>query len=728
MAFEGLDISISGDSAGAKGAIASVKSSLSGLERSANSAQDSVEELGDEATETSARVGTLGATAGASLLSLLGLSSAATGATSSLAALGASTGTVTVALVGLAAVAAPLVATVGALAAAGASLAAVFGGGIAAGVATRMEELKSAFADAREEIMALIEPVGELFGPVLVDAVEALPTLVENVLDAVGPLEQFRDTLVEFGELAMDIIPNVAGTMGDLAREALPVLEDLVERVGDGAPGAFEGMMDAAEAVADDLVDVAEAAGDLIPPLTETGVILIEALAPAVTTVIDVLADLLDGFNQVARSERVQSMLETMRDVFSALATTVREDVAPVVRDFAEEAMPAVRDAADTAREDFVPLIDEIASLADEVEKTAAVLIPILRSRMGPAVDAFGRLAVDVFELISTVVSNAIGIAIDTLEVLVALLRGDFGAALKNARDLSRTYLAAVRETFVKTKDVIVSAIDFVVKYVVGRFQTLYDILVGNSIIPNLVSRIKGVFNQLREWFATAWDLHPLSDTFEAVVDAIGAALGRLNFDPLANALDGFADSVQSLIGSLNTLSGVNIDVDVPSFSELLDEAEEVVAPPEDDDSGGGAGGQDPTPGPPTDGGSPSFPGGSDPGPADPGGGGGGVGGGPTGGGDDDTNQGIVGGGSGVGPVAGLATGGFIERGGLAMLHSGERVVPESQVTDRGEVDINSEELVTEQRRTRDAIRQLAEEMDITVELRDRGRYSEVRR
>ena len=108
--FDGLDISIGGDSAGAKGAIASVKSELSGLERSMNSAQDSAEELGDEATGTSARLGTLGATAGASLVSLLGLSSAAKGATGSLAALGVSTGGVTAALTGLAAVAAPLVA------------------------------------------------------------------------------------------------------------------------------------------------------------------------------------------------------------------------------------------------------------------------------------------------------------------------------------------------------------------------------------------------------------------------------------------------------------------------------------------------------------------------------------------------------------------------------------------------------------------------------------------
>jgi hypothetical protein len=41
-------------------------------------------------------------------------------------------------------------------------------------------------------------------------------------------------------------------------------------------------------------------------------------------------------------------------------------------------------------------------------------------------------------------------------------------------------------------------------------------------------------------------------------------------------------------------------------------------------------------------------------------------------------------------PITGLQTGGFIKQGGLAMLHAGERVVPASQVSDRGEVTVNS--------------------------------------
>lgn len=695
MAFDGLDISIGGDSAGAKGAIASVKSSLAGLERSANSAQDSVEELGDEASGTSGRLSFLGATAGASLLSLLGLSSAAKGATASLGALAASTGTVTIALVGLAAVAAPLVATVGALVAAGASLAAVFGGGIAAGVATHMEALKSAFVDARAEIMELIEPVGELFGPILVDAVEALPTLVESILDAVGPLEEFRDTLVDFGGMAMDIIPDVAGAMGDLAREALPVLEDLVESVGENAPDAFEGMMDVAEEVGDELLAVADATADLIPPLTETGVILIDALTPAVTAVVDGLGALLSGFNDIVRSDGVQRVLKTLRGVFDDLATSVQTHVMPVVRDFAERALPGLRDAADTAREDFVPLIDEVRSLAGEVQKTAAVVIPILKNRMGPAVDAFGTLAVDVFKLISSVVSNSFDIAINTLEVLMALLRGDFSGALRHGRDLARTVTDAIGENFGALKDVVVSALDFIKKYTIGRFQAIADILLGGDsggIVPGIKSGVESTFNSLREFFATAWDLHPLSDEFEAVVDAIGSAFGRLNFGSFESALDAVANGVRGLINSLNTLSGVNIDVDVPSFGDLMDEAKSIVDSPEDGSgsSGGGGGG--------------GF------GRED----GGAVDGDPNTGGDSDPAN------NDSGHVApGISTGGFIKSAGAAVLHSGERVLPSSQVSDRGEASFDPAS-VAAGFDSSDAVSELSSKLDrISAQLSD---------
>ncbi len=61
---------------------------------------------------------------------------------------------------------------------------------------------------------------------------------------------------------------------------------------------------------------------------------------------------------------------------------------------------------------------------------------------------------------------------------------------------------------------------------------------------------------------------------------------------------------------------------------------------------------------------------------------------------------------------------------GALVAHEGKRVVPEVQVTDRGEVSLDTADLVRKQQRTRQAISQLTDVVDVTAEERnDRGRY-----
>jgi hypothetical protein len=250
------------------------------------------------------------------------------------------------------------------------------------------------------------------------------------------------------------------------------------------------------------------------------------------------------------------------------------------------------------------------------------------------------------------------------------------------------------------------------------------------GIIPTLRRDVQDALNRLRSWVGGVWDLFPLSDAFEAVADrlfgdggivtrlvgnvrdslnqlatfieetfgvdieqafrdafnaavsAIGDAFDRLSFSSFESALDQVADGVRGLIDSLNELSGVNINVDVPSFDELLDEAKEIVEPePEPEpEPGGGGGGSDDDDESITGGddeekdqeASEKVGGSGDPDDAD--------------GGDDP--YGAPGGPDNPDTPGAAATGGFIERDGMAMLHEGERVLPDSQITDRGEVDL----------------------------------------
>jgi hypothetical protein len=220
-----------------------------------------------------------------------------------------------------------------------------------------------------------------------------------------------------------------------------------------------------------------------------------------------------------------------------------------------------------------------------------------------------------------------------------------------------------------------------------------------NSAIDTLISE----FNTLRNESTTTGTvidetLNAIDGAFDSVVEAIKDSLGRLNFVPLVGQINAISSAVQALIDGLNELSGVDIDVDIPTVDDIVsgggsdsdgsDESQGPDAGRDGDRTSGGSpdagrdgdrtsGGEeddddpiagpspDPDPVPVTPTPSPRTP---DPEPPEP----------------DPPSSGGTGPGLISPDPTRLSTGGLIEEAGAAILHSGERVVPAAQVRDRG--------------------------------------------
>lgn len=480
MAFETLDISITGSSADAQSSLRSIKSSLRGLQREANDAGDSVEELGDDTTGLAARLSGLTATAGASTASLLGLSSVATGASGSLTALAVSAGTVTTALIGLAAVAAPLAATIGTIAAAAGGLATAFGAVVGSGllafgeeraeqneqqlqqIRQRIAELKTleeteegltdaqaaelaqleqkaekvkeattvtgalaeVVGDLREEIQPLIVELGQQFVPLIADAVDALPDLVADIIDALGPLDAFRDALRDFGQAAADAIPAVVSALVDLGRQALPLVADLARVIGDGAASAFDALIRVTRQVGDDLLRVADAVGSLVPELTKTGVILIQTFAPAVDSALAFIERLLGAFNDLATDPGVRQTLTQIGTAISSLLPSANRLAVEgrKIADFVTDIINS-RDVAEifaAIRQEIIPLIPRVVELGREFKPVFAAFVDNL-----PAIiRGTGALADSLLDIAEVVLP----VIIPPLKTLIELL-GDAAAA-----------------------------------------------------------------------------------------------------------------------------------------------------------------------------------------------------------------------------------------------------------------------------------------------------------
>lgn len=260
--------------------------------------QSAVDEAGDELRTEAASAGIAsGALSGYAASSL-----SASGSTRLLST--AVMGALVPSLLMLATVLFPLTATIGAVAAGFVGLAGAFGLAIGSGVITHLQELKQAVKEVIPPIKAAIDPIGELFGPLLLQAVYALPDLVENILAAIGPMNDFAWYLSNLGEQAAEVLPSLIGTLADLGREALPMLMDLVQFLRSEGPGAFRGMMRVARETGPVFLNLVGAIGRVVPELTALGTVVTNLVVPAMINAFNAVDNGISRFMELEESIR----------------------------------------------------------------------------------------------------------------------------------------------------------------------------------------------------------------------------------------------------------------------------------------------------------------------------------------------------------------------------------------------------------------------------------------
>jgi len=344
-----VTVGIGGNATPLNRATESAKDNLGELGRAANRAGDRVEEFGDDTTQAAAQTSTFATTtsAAASSMGAFGIAAQA----SAIPAAGALVSTL-----------APLTAVLGTVTAAAGSLAGAFGTILGSGIlafgkeraqqnkeqllrvqdriqalkelkkeeggltdqqrlrlrqleerenklddaTTAMGAFKLVLEDLAAEIAPIITQFGQQFVPLIEDALDAVPDLVENMFDATGSMEEFKDAMRDFGAGAFEVIPQIFAGMFELARMALPVVRDLFEAVGDRGAGVFDRMLGVTQELAPELQDLLGSLADLAGPLTTFGTTVLEVVLPSLTGIIDAIADGLRWFNDL--DDGIQSL------------------------------------------------------------------------------------------------------------------------------------------------------------------------------------------------------------------------------------------------------------------------------------------------------------------------------------------------------------------------------------------------------------------------------------
>ena len=190
---------------------------------------------------------------------------------------------------------------------------------------------------------------------------------------------------------------------------------------------------------------------------------------------------------------------------------TIKEKMQPIFEAFA----PMI----ETLKESFQTLMESLAPVGESLKQLFESLMPILQTlgmiiggvlvaAVGILISLFSALVAAIGPVLNALI-NLIDVVVNVVNAVLALLQGDWQAALDYWNDATESAV----EFFKNLWDGIVNFVMGFVDTIIGFFQGLYDTLVGNSIIPDMVDAII-------EWFANMgkWAREKVSEMIAAVI------------------------------------------------------------------------------------------------------------------------------------------------------------------------------------------------------------------
>lgn len=392
--------------------------------------------------------------------------------------------------------------------------------------------LSAKLGDLKKEIMPLVVEFGQKFIPLIEDAVDALPTLVQDTLDAVGGLSEFKSALRDFGSGAMDAIPALVGGLVDLGEQALPVVEDLVSFLaGDGAD-AFSEMVATTKELGPTFSGFIDALIDAAPAINDFGTEVLKRLLPALGELIKDGADLMSKVDW-----------DSVDATFARLSEIARE-LAPYLNQLAVEAVEFGKS--------LVPIIQEILPTLVKFLKFTAWAIGIVLEAWnnlspGQQKAVFVALAVAIGALGGPLTALAAAIAI------VGVAFDDMKALAAGAMDWLDTKLAAAAgwvDAFVSDAETFLSNLSqlFVVELAkaygvaVAEGNKIYNFFVGlwNGLLGLATTGLEGLTNK----FVSG--LNRLISTMNSMIQKANKKIPGFKMDQF-----GKLDQVQLDTGSL---------------------------------------------------------------------------------------------------------------------------------------------------------------------------------
>lgn len=379
-------------------------------------------------------------------------------------------------------------------------------------------------------IMAPVQAAGGGLVGVLVEITGALKTATgtQAFQSAISSVASVMATLAR---TVGPLLGQALAAIGPIFIELGPPVERLITALGAGLSPIIVGLGPVLAAAADAVGILIDAVSPLLPIAGELIASLLPPLVPLLLTVGDIFAQAapLVQLLATALQDALQPVLAQLPALIEPLAahfSTMASEVFPILAKTAVALAPSLLQIGQAFGQVLVASGPLIAALSQLTVQLLPALLPLLTPLINTVVALASALA-------GQLASTMTNLVVPALQLVSNLLRGDFSAAWNSLK----TLVSGVAAHFTGTLSRIASVVGSILRGIVDRFTWLYNVLIGNSIIPDLVRGIVGWFGKLASLI-----LGPLERFRSSVVD---------RFTAVVNWARGFPGRMVSALASL---------------------------------------------------------------------------------------------------------------------------------------------------------------------------------
>lgn len=420
-------------------------------------------------------------------------------------------------LVGIVAAAMAALPLIGATA--GVAFTLAFGAGIA-GIglfaAAQADRVREAFSGLRDHVVSTMQEIARPLEQTLVDVSDDLtdlfdslsPHLEQAFADMAPALSRFSADLFGAFEGDGSLIDSITGSFTALLDVIGPELEGAFDRMGTALSELFttvEENPDVFGGIVIGLLDFITGTIRLVGWLSEAYVWITERIPGGLLTLISPLGGLTTAL--LDSDEAGGKLTSKMREMGAAFS----------------EAGGFISESMDYARERLLPILDDIQGrLADsdvldtvsgwwseisEIVSLGGELIGTILRRATDAAtwiwETFGERIIGHFSGLWTILSGMVSGGFEVIKGIfntaIGILTGDWSRAWDGIKQVFAGIWQALVGIVTGAWQILTNIVGGIVDAVVGAFTWLYDTLVGNSIIPDMVEAIIGWFVSLRD-------------------------------------------------------------------------------------------------------------------------------------------------------------------------------------------------------------------------------------